>query len=311
MGFYSFYRDGLILCSSWVWSGGKWRIYLNFEKRNSSSDVGCLSHWTQAVWKIKRMQKEWKRGMEGSLNSPLRIILLQISPSSSGLPLDSMLLSTSGEPDIQEAFYKFSMEIKMIEKEIEKRNADPYKRKRCGAGSPPYKLLRPSSERGTTCRGVPDSITGFLHPCEVHIVGYARTKISDDEHRDGIRGYLLHDKDNLDLSVEVSEFLIISLNHDRVNSESPSPAPSSDSSAVPAKSNNNSMPNGENFDAHFYKNLLKGKGLVFSDQQLTLSAITPRIGRAYASDEGGEQAFRRDFARAMIKLSNLNVLTAR
>ncbi|KAK6917551.1 hem peroxidase, partial [Dillenia turbinata] len=96
---------------------------------------------------------------------------------------------------------------------------------------------------------------------------------------------------------------------DQVNSESPSPAPSSDSSAVPAKSNNNSMPNGEKFDAHFYKNLLKGRGLIFSDQQLTAGGTTSRIVRAYASDDGGEQAFRRDFARAMIKLSNLNVLT--
>ncbi|KAK6917574.1 Pentatricopeptide repeat [Dillenia turbinata] len=80
-------------------------------------------------------------------------------------------------------------------------------------------------------------------------------------------------------------------------------------SAVPAKSNNNSISNGEKFDAHFYKNLLKGRGLIFSDQQLTASPTTSRIVRAYASDDGGEQAFRRDFARAMIKLSNLNVLT--
>ncbi|KAK6917581.1 hem peroxidase [Dillenia turbinata] len=96
---------------------------------------------------------------------------------------------------------------------------------------------------------------------------------------------------------------------DQVNSESPSPAPSSDSSAVPAKSNNNSMPNGEKFGAHFYKNLLKGRSLIFSDQQLTASPITARIVRANASDEGGEQGFRSDFARAMKKLSNLNVLT--
>ncbi|KAH8519336.1 hypothetical protein H0E87_000939, partial [Populus deltoides] len=31
---------------------------------------------------------------------------------------------------------------------------------------------------------------GFLHPDEVHIFGYARTRISDDELRDRIRGYL-------------------------------------------------------------------------------------------------------------------------
>ncbi|KAK6936995.1 Glucose-6-phosphate dehydrogenase, NAD-binding [Dillenia turbinata] len=48
---------------------------------------------------------------------------------------------------------------------------------------------------------------GFLHLGEVHIFGYARTKISDDDLRDRIRGYLLHDKDNSNLSIEVLEFL--------------------------------------------------------------------------------------------------------
>ncbi|PQP94653.1 glucose-6-phosphate 1-dehydrogenase cytoplasmic [Prunus yedoensis var. nudiflora] len=35
---------------------------------------------------------------------------------------------------------------------------------------------------------------GFLQPNEVHIFGYARTKISDDELRNRIRGYLVRDK---------------------------------------------------------------------------------------------------------------------
>ncbi|KAK6917576.1 hem peroxidase [Dillenia turbinata] len=96
---------------------------------------------------------------------------------------------------------------------------------------------------------------------------------------------------------------------DQVDSESPSPAPSSDSSAMPAKSNNNSMPDGEKVDTHIYKNLLKGKGLLFSDQQLIARATTSRIVRAYASDDRGEQAFGKDFTRAMIKLSNLDVLS--
>ncbi|KAJ7974743.1 Glucose-6-phosphate 1-dehydrogenase [Quillaja saponaria] len=49
---------------------------------------------------------------------------------------------------------------------------------------------------------------GFLPPNEVHIFGYARTKISDDELRSRIRGYLVHDKgassQHLD---DVSKFL--------------------------------------------------------------------------------------------------------
>ncbi|CAL5325372.1 hypothetical protein CsSME_00004605 [Camellia sinensis var. sinensis] len=49
---------------------------------------------------------------------------------------------------------------------------------------------------------------GFLQPNEVHIFGYARTKISDDELRDRIRGYLIQGKGaSSELLEEVSEFL--------------------------------------------------------------------------------------------------------
>ncbi|KAJ9563135.1 hypothetical protein OSB04_008295 [Centaurea solstitialis] len=63
------------------------------------------------------------------------------------------------EPKIIEAFYKFSMKIKSIENEIERRNADTRLRNRCGVGVPPYELLIPTSEPGVTGRGVPNSIT--------------------------------------------------------------------------------------------------------------------------------------------------------
>ncbi|KAI9079306.1 hypothetical protein K1719_038707 [Acacia pycnantha] len=65
----------------------------------------------------------------------------------------------SSDPEIIEAFYRFSMELKRIEKEIEKRNKDPNLRNRCGAGIPPYELLMASSGPGATCRGVPNSIS--------------------------------------------------------------------------------------------------------------------------------------------------------
>ena len=69
-------------------------------------------------------------------------------------------LSTwSADTVITEAFYRFSMEMKRIEKEIEQRNADLNLRNRCGAGVTPYQLLMPSSEPGVTCRGVPNSIS--------------------------------------------------------------------------------------------------------------------------------------------------------
>lgn len=65
--------------------------------------------------------------------------------------------SWSGDPEIMEAFYRFSMEIRRIEKEIGKRNCDPKLRNRSGAGFSPYELLLPSSGPGVTCRGVPNS----------------------------------------------------------------------------------------------------------------------------------------------------------
>ncbi|GAY48365.1 hypothetical protein CUMW_111110 [Citrus unshiu] len=48
---------------------------------------------------------------------------------------------------------------------------------------------------------------GFLQSNEVHIFGYARTKISDDELRNRIRGYLINDKSAPGQSEQVSEFL--------------------------------------------------------------------------------------------------------
>ena len=47
----------------------------------------------------------------------------------------------SGDPEIIEAFYAFSAEIRRIEKEIEKRNKDRTLKNRCGAGVIPYELV--------------------------------------------------------------------------------------------------------------------------------------------------------------------------
>ncbi|XP_057986262.1 linoleate 13S-lipoxygenase 3-1, chloroplastic-like isoform X1 [Hevea brasiliensis] len=69
------------------------------------------------------------------------------------------LSAWGGDTEIIEAFYKFSMEIKKIEKEIERRNADPKLSNRCGPGIAPYELLVPSSGPGVTGRGVPNSIS--------------------------------------------------------------------------------------------------------------------------------------------------------
>ncbi|KAJ3673639.1 hypothetical protein LUZ60_005631 [Juncus effusus] len=54
---------------------------------------------------------------------------------------------------------EFADSICRAEQEIAKRNSDPDKRNRCGAGVLPYELLAASSEPGVTCRGVPNSIS--------------------------------------------------------------------------------------------------------------------------------------------------------
>lgn len=57
------------------------------------------------------------------------------------------------------AFRDFAAEMGRVEEEIRRRNADPRRRNRCGAGVLPYELLAPSSGPGVTCRGVPNSVS--------------------------------------------------------------------------------------------------------------------------------------------------------
>ncbi|XP_020203385.1 putative Peroxidase 48 [Cajanus cajan] len=68
-----------------------------------------------------------------------------------------------------------------------------------------------------------------------------------------------------------------------------------------------SVSSGAAFDTHYYQSLLRGRGLLFADQQLMAAEKTARLVSAYASDDGS--TFRMDFARVMLKMSNLDVLT--
>ncbi|KAK4797089.1 hypothetical protein SAY86_029415 [Trapa natans] len=61
------------------------------------------------------------------------------------------------------------------------------------------------------------------------------------------------------------------------------------------------------FNSHYYRSLLRGRGLLHSDQQLMADERTARFVRAYANDDG--MIFRTDFARAMMKMSSIGVLT--
>ncbi|GAV73517.1 LOW QUALITY PROTEIN: peroxidase domain-containing protein, partial [Cephalotus follicularis] len=61
------------------------------------------------------------------------------------------------------------------------------------------------------------------------------------------------------------------------------------------------------FDTHYYQSLLRGRGLLFSDQQLMVDDQTAMLVRIYSIGNGS--TFQMDFARVMVKLSNLGALT--
>uniref|UniRef100_A0A2N9EYK7 Peroxidase n=1 Tax=Fagus sylvatica TaxID=28930 RepID=A0A2N9EYK7_FAGSY len=64
---------------------------------------------------------------------------------------------------------------------------------------------------------------------------------------------------------------------------------------------------GSRFGTLYYRSLLQGRGLLYADQQLMAGKGTGNWVKAYASHTF---LFRRDFALAMMKLSNHRVLTA-
>ncbi|GAV91658.1 LOW QUALITY PROTEIN: peroxidase domain-containing protein, partial [Cephalotus follicularis] len=68
-----------------------------------------------------------------------------------------------------------------------------------------------------------------------------------------------------------------------------------------------SISSGAGFDTHYYQSLLRGRGLLFSDQQLMADDRTAMLVRSYSMGNGS--TFRVDFARVMVKLSNLGALT--
>ncbi|KAJ4956440.1 hypothetical protein NE237_013223 [Protea cynaroides] len=68
-----------------------------------------------------------------------------------------------------------------------------------------------------------------------------------------------------------------------------------------------SIPMGIMFDLHYFQDVLRGRGLLFSDQQLMKDPTTADAVRNYASGDGSD--FRIDFIQVMAKLSNLGVLT--
>ena len=90
---------------------------------------------------------------------------------------------------------------------------------------------------------------------------------------------------------------------------SPSPSHSSSQSSSPEEPGTAMDYDGprSNFGTLYYRSLLQGRGLLYSDQQLMAKEVTESWVRAYASEN---TLFRRDFAVTMMKLSNLQVLTA-
>ena len=68
-----------------------------------------------------------------------------------------------------------------------------------------------------------------------------------------------------------------------------------------------SISSGAGFDTHYYQSFLRGRGLVFANQQLMANEKTVRLVRVYASDD--QSTFRMDSDQAMMKMSDPNVLT--
>nr|XP_016492199.1 PREDICTED: peroxidase 49-like [Nicotiana tabacum] len=64
---------------------------------------------------------------------------------------------------------------------------------------------------------------------------------------------------------------------------------------------------GASFDNHYYKTLIRGRGLLFADQKLMANEKTAEVVIDYALDDG--TMFRTEFAHAMAKLLDFVVLT--
>ncbi|CAN6457227.1 unnamed protein product [Victoria cruziana] len=62
----------------------------------------------------------------------------------------------------------------------------------------------------------------------------------------------------------------------------------------------------DTFDSHFYRNVVDGYGVLYADRQLMAGPATANLVVDYAFDSN---LFRREFARAMVKLSSVGVLT--
>ncbi|OAY70522.1 putative lipoxygenase 5 [Ananas comosus] len=65
----------------------------------------------------------------------------------------------TGDAAMVRAAREFAADVRRAEEEMSRRNSDPQRRNRCGAGVLPYELMAPSSTPGITCRGVPNSVT--------------------------------------------------------------------------------------------------------------------------------------------------------
>ncbi|KMT14428.1 hypothetical protein BVRB_4g072060 [Beta vulgaris subsp. vulgaris] len=72
---------------------------------------------------------------------------------------DQMEVSWAENPKIKQAFEKFNLSLKKLDKIIDGRNEDVKLKNRNGAGTLPYKLLKPLSKSGVTGMGVPNSIS--------------------------------------------------------------------------------------------------------------------------------------------------------
>ncbi|KAG5241591.1 Peroxidase [Salix suchowensis] len=107
-------------------------------------------------------------------------------------------------------------------------------------------------------------------------------------------------RDRLTTSLGQDNQMPLSTDHDGTVASMASREMGNSSSAMIFQGLSSSVPSGARFDNHYYQNLLKGRGLLFVDQQLMADENTARFVAVYASDDG--TTFRRDFSRSMVKI---------
>lgn len=116
-------------------------------------------HWKYFLEKPENVFLEtFPTQIQATIVSSVASVLASHPPDEKYLGKD-MEAAWADEPNINQAFNKFSEKLRKLEEIIDERNVNPELKNRHGAGIEPYELLKPHSEPGVTGKGVPFSIS--------------------------------------------------------------------------------------------------------------------------------------------------------